>query len=173
MSNVSLWDDKTYYSVPYRYIGKQIEMQYDQTGVEIYYNSQRIASHKRCFKKGTYITVKEHMSSTHQFYSDWSPEYFEKQALKIGEETKKYVSALIEQQAYPETAYKQSLGIINLKKEYPQHRIELACRMAFNHDRYSYRTILRILKNNMDLELKNTEIQLTIPVHSNLRENFC
>lgn len=173
MGYVSLWDDKTYYSVPYRYIGKQVEMQYDQTGVEIYYNSQRIASHKRCFKKGTYITVKEHMSSTHQFYSDWSPEYFEKLALKIGEETKKYVSVLIDQQAYPETGYKQSLGIINLKKEYPEHRIELACRMAFSHDRYSYRTILRILKNNMDLEFKNTEIQLTIPVHSNLRENFC
>lgn len=173
MGYVSLWDDKTYYSVPYRYIGKQIEMQYDQTGVEIYYNSQRIASHKRNFKKGTYITVKEHMSSTHQFYSNWSPEYFEKLALKIGEETKKYVSALIDQQAYPETGYKQSLGIINLKKEYPQHRIELACRMAFSHDRYSYRTILRILKNNMDLEFKNTEIQLTIPVHGNLRENFC
>ena len=173
MGYVSLWDDKTYYSVPFRYIGKQVEVQYDQTSVEIYYNSKRIASHKRSFKKGMYITIKEHLSSTHKFYSDWSPEYFKKLALKIGEHTQKYISALIEQNTYPETGYKQSLGIINLKKEYPQHRIELACQMGFSHDRYSYRTILRILKNNRDIEFRNAEIQLAIPMHNNVRKNFC
>ncbi len=173
MGYISLWDDKTYYSVPYRYIGKQVEVQYNQTSVEIFYNYERIASHKRSFQKGAYVTIKEHMSSTHKFYSDWSPEYFEKLALKIGEQTKNYISALIEQNTYPETGYKQSLGIINLKKEYDHSRIELACQMALSHDRYSYKTIVRILKNNMDIEFRNAEIQMSIPMHNNVRNNFC
>ena len=39
--------DNTYYSVPYRYIGKQTQIQYTQSTVEVYCNNQRIAAHKR------------------------------------------------------------------------------------------------------------------------------
>lgn len=169
MGYIYLSDTKNYYSVPYRYIGKQVELQYNQDTLGIYYQSQRIASHKRIYRPGQYITIKEHMSSSHQFYSDWSPEYFNKLAKNIGNKTSEYIALLIQQQDYPEIGYKQALGILSLKKAFDKNRIETACAMALTHERYSYRTIKRILENNMDKMIETESQQIFIPVHMNIR----
>lgn len=170
MGYIYLSDTRNYYSVPYRYIGKRVELQYNHQSIEIYFQSERIASHKRDYRAGQYVTVKEHMSSTHQFYNDWSPEYFARLAQSIGSKTGQYISLLIKQQDYPETGYKQALGILSLKKAFEKHRIEKACAIALTHDRYSYRTIKRILENNMDkaIEAPRTK-QVFIPIHMNIR----
>ena len=77
---------------------------------------------------------------------------------------------VLEQQDYPETGYKQALGILSLKKAFDKHRIETACAMALTHERYSYRTVKRILENNMDKMLEaQASKQLFIPVHMNIR----
>ena len=169
MGYIYLSDTKNYYSVPYRYIGKQVELQYDQDIIEIYCQSDRIASHRRVYRPGQYVTIKEHMSSTHQFYNDWSPEYFNKLALSIGQKTGEYISLLIAQQDYPETGYKQALGILSLKKAFDKRRIEKACTLALTHDKYSYRTIKRILENNMDKAIETKTQKLYIPIHVNIR----
>lgn len=169
MGYIYLSDTRNYYSVPYRYIGKQVELQYNRETIEIYCQSERIASHKRVYLPGQYVTVKEHMSSSHQFYNDWSPEYFARLAESIGSKTGEYISLLIKQQDYPETGYKQALGILSLKKAFEKHRIEKACAIALTHDRYSYRTIKRILENNMDKAIEPKTKQIFIPIHMNIR----
>lgn len=170
MGYVYLSETKNYYSVPYRYIGRQVELQYNRDAIEIYCQGERIAMHKRVYRAGQYVTVKEHLSSSHRFYSDWSPEYFNKLAISIGPKTREYISQLIEQQDYPETGYKQALGIIGLKKAFDKKRIETACSMALTHERYSYRTVKHILENNMDRMLETPgPQQLFIPVHMNIR----
>lgn len=170
MGYIYLADTKNYYSVPYRYIGRQVELQYDRETIEIYYHDQRIAVHKRDFRPGQYVTVKEHLSSTHRFYSEWSPEYFNKLAKNIGPKTSEYITLLIDGQDYPETGYKQALGILALKKAFDKQRIETACAMAMTHQRYSYRTVKRILENNMDKMVPTQQPQqLFIPVHTNIR----
>jgi len=169
MGYIYLSDTKNYYSVPYRYIGKQVELQYNQETIEIYCQSDRIASHKRVYRPGQYVTIKEHLSSTHQFYSDWSPEYFHKLAKGIGSKTGEYIALLIQQQGYPETGYKQALGILSLKKAFEKHRIEKACAIALTHDKCSYRTIKRILENNMDKAIEVPAQQIFIPIHMNIR----
>jgi hypothetical protein len=45
MGYVYFSPDKSYYSVPYRYIGKQTQIHYTQKHIEVYYNHQRIAIH--------------------------------------------------------------------------------------------------------------------------------
>ena len=169
MGYVYLSDNKNYYSVPYRYIGKMVELQYNSQVVEIYYQGARISSHKRSQQAGHYSTIKEHLSSSHQFYSEWSPEYFQKLSADIGSNTSTYIGKLIQQQDYPELGYKQALGIIALKKAFSRSRIELACSMALSHDRYSYRTVKRILENNMDKALEVEPQQRSIPIHLNIR----
>ncbi len=169
MGYIYLSDTKNYYSVPYRYIGHQVEVQYTRETLEVYYQSDRIALHKRAYRPGQYVTSKEHLSSTHRFYGDWSPEYFTKLAGSIGIKTSEYIQLLIEQQDYPETGYKQALGILSLKKAFDKQRIETACTMALTHERYSYRTVKRILENKMDKVAESGQQQQPIPVHMNIR----
>ncbi len=166
--------DNTYYSVPYRYIGKQTQIQYTQSTVEVYYNNQRIAAHKREKEKGKYITVKGHLSSQHQAYSEWSPDYFKKKAAVHGKNVLNYISTILSFGDYPETQYKRAMGIIQLSKGYGSQRLDAACRMAQEAGGHSYSFIKNILKNRMDTastgQQGELEFEPHIPEHKNLRK---
>jgi len=169
MGFVYLHEDKNYYSVPYRYIGQHVEVQYNSEDVEIYYNSERIAIHKRNYRKGSYTTKEEHLSSSHKFYKDWSPDYFLSWANKYGNHVHAYVGKLLQQASYPEIAYKQCLGVINLKTEYTPQRLDNACKMALNQSRHGYRIIKNILANKMDMINQTTVTKPHITKHVNIR----
>ena len=54
--------DGMLYSVPYEFIKRKVDVRVTDSIVEIFYNHNRIASHRRLFgRKGQYSTVTEHM----------------------------------------------------------------------------------------------------------------
>lgn len=173
MGYVYFSPDKNYYSVPYRFIGKQTQIHYTNSWVEVYYNSERIAIHRRERARGVYITIKKHLSSTHQAYKDWSPEYFKTLAKKHGEAVMMFVEGLIHQSDYPEIAYKRAIGVIQLHREYGSERLNNACQRALYGNALKYYTVKNILKNNLDKEyLSIDNLNLTethIPKHDNIR----
>jgi len=165
--------DKSYYSVPHRYIGKSTHIHYTASTVEVYYYHQRIALHIRNLSKGIYITNQDHLSSSHKAYSEWSPEYFKKMASKHGHAVLAYVQQILSRSDYPETAYKSIMGIIQLHKIYSSKRLNDACERALYAHIPSYKLVKNILKNNLDKET-NIQQQLDldkphIPKHDNIR----
>jgi hypothetical protein len=165
--------DKSYYSVPYRYIGKSTQIHYTKNTVEVYFNHERIASHQRNPSKGIYITNKDHLSSTHKSYADWSPEYFKRLAKNHGNNVLTCVELILANTDYPETAYKSITGIIHLHKQYGSDRLNAACDRAIYGNKPSYGFIKNILKNNLDKEYINfKDLDKTtphIPQHENIR----
>jgi len=175
MGYVYLTEDKHYYSVPYRYIGRKVEVQYTYSTIEIYFERERIALHKRSKSQGKYTTITDHLSSSHKAYSEWSLDFFCAKAQKIGKYTEQFIREMIQQKDYPEVAYKQALGIILLAKKYPEERVEKACERALSIGRYGYHLIENILKNGMDQDQSEQLITPHIPPHSNIRggNNYC
>ena len=169
MGYIFLSEKKNYYSVPYRYIGKQVEVQHTIDTVEIYYKKQRIATHAKSNRRGNYTTVSDHLSSTHLYYQSLNKNFFVKMSAEIGINTASYVAKLIDGQPYPEVGFKRSQGIISLKNKYPKERIETACEKALAYDICSYRIIENILKNNTDMEPEQKQIKHKIKPHGNLR----
>lgn len=169
MGYIFLSEDKHYYSVPYRFIGKHVEVRYTHSVVEIFYNHERLCTHKRERQPGRYSTQKDHLSSAHKAYSEWSLPFFQRKAENIGPETVKYITRVILQYSYPEIGYKQAMGIIQLTRLYEKTRIEKACRRALTLEHCSFRTIANILRTGSD----QLEIQLGdsnhIPEHENIR----
>ncbi|MBC8179608.1 IS21 family transposase [candidate division KSB1 bacterium] len=165
--------DKSYYSVPYRYIGKSTQIHFTKSIVEVYYNNERIALHKRNPVRGSYNTIKEHLSSQHQVYSEWSSEYFMKKAAPHGEHVVTCIENLFAGNEYPETQYKRAMGIIQLNREYGSERLNNACHVAISAGITSYKRIKNILKNNLDKRsLEDISIgffEPHIPLHENLR----
>jgi hypothetical protein len=163
---------KNYYSVPYRYIGKQVELRYDTRVLEVYYQGQRIAMHTTSQAKGKYVTQVDHLSSNNQAYLDWSPSYFSELAAPLGDHVQLYVDELIAARPYPEQAYKQVQGILALAKQYPADRVNKACHLAQRHPSRTYMMIKQILENNQDQQpdhRTDTEQKHDIPKHSNVR----
>jgi transposase len=69
--------DRMYYSVPYDYIKREIEVRLTRNTVEMFFKGARIASHQRLHgKPGQFCIVPEHMPESHQMYHDWDKEKF-------------------------------------------------------------------------------------------------
>ena len=65
--------DGMLYSVPYEFIKRKVDVRVTDTVIEIFYNHNRIASHRRLYgRKGQYSTVTEHMPADHQAYLEWN-----------------------------------------------------------------------------------------------------
>jgi hypothetical protein len=77
-----LGEDKHYYSIPFRHLGKYVKRCYTAKNVEIYFEFKRIAIHARFRTKHQYTTLKEHLPENHQWVMHWSVEFFTKQVLR-------------------------------------------------------------------------------------------
>ncbi|GFP19701.1 hypothetical protein HKBW3S03_01206 [Candidatus Hakubella thermalkaliphila] len=71
--HIELREDRHYYSVPWEYKGKRVQVLYTDRVVEIYHDHLRIAFHKRDRTPHKYTTLREHMPPHHRFYDEWSP----------------------------------------------------------------------------------------------------
>lgn len=171
--HITLGEDWHHYSVPYQHIGKVVMAVYDSDTVEIYFQFQRIALHKRSYKKHGYTTLKEHMPEGHQHYFEqrgWTADYFLRQAGAIGLSTKQYMEQLLKGKHFTEQTYNACLGILRLGKQYGEERLENACRRALAGCVFTYRTIDNILKNNLDKLPFNQQTELfQTPDHDNIR----
>ena len=170
---ICLGEDKHYYSVPYRYIGKKVNILYSQSQVDIYYRNEHIAAHKRNPRPFTYSTVEDHLASKHRFKSDWTPEKFIERAEVIGEDTKAYIIEILGKRQHPEQAYKSCQGILNYVAKVGDKRLNAACRRANYYGDYSYKTIIAILEKRMEFaDLDEENEKGTTPSHINIRGNI-
>ena len=161
--------DKHYYSVPYRYIGKKVKIEYTRTHVSIFIQHERIAYHRRVAGIYGYTTIKEHLPSHHRFVSEWNPEKFIGWAQSVGAETEKVISTILASKKHPEQSYKSCLGILSFGKKVGYERLNLACRRADQYGSYSYRTIRNILTGNYECLPYEEQSPYTAPHHENIR----
>jgi transposase len=168
--HVVLGSDKHYYSVPYRFIGKKVKLLYSRHTVEIYYNYERIALHRRSKTAYQYTTEKEHLASTHRFVSEWTPERFADWAATIHEDVRLYVLKVLDRKQHPEQAYKSCMGILGFAKKVGHERLIKACQRALGYGAYNYKTIQKILELQLDQKDAPDETdQLSMPLHDNIR----
>ena len=167
---VCLSEDKHYYSVPYRYIGKKVSILYSQSQVDIYYRYEHIASHKRTRRPYGFTTVIDHLASRHKYQADWNPERFMERARTIGEDTEKYIIEILNRRPYPEQAYKTCHGILNYSAKVGIVRLNAACKRAAFYGDYSYKTIVAILEKRLDqVPFETDPVQTIMPIHKNIR----
>ncbi len=168
--HVYLSMDKHYYSVPYRYRGKQIDVLFTASTVELYHNNVRIAFYKRNRSRYGYTTVPEHMPPNHRWRDDWNAEKLIGWGESIGDEVQAVIEAVLLSRRHPEQGYKTCLGILNLAKSFGNARLVKACRRAIDYEQYSYRMIKNILQNNMDVRSQEpTLFDTAVPLHENIR----
>lgn len=171
--HVVLSNDKHYYSVPYQYIRKKVKLVYTSKKVEIFHKYNRIALHQRSLKSYNYTTITEHLASTHQFITDWTPQRFINWAASIDNEVKEFIIRLLENKQHPEQAYKSCMGVLSFAKKVGNERLSKACKRALDHNIYNYKIIQKILENGLDKLNIEPEQEQELPLHGNIRgENY-
>lgn len=139
--------DGMLYSVPYEYIKRKVDVRVTDTTIEIFYNHNRIASHRRLYgRRGQYSTITEHMPKDHQKYLEWNGDRFRQWAERIGINTSKVVNALLASQPVEQQSYRSCMGLLKLADKYSVDRLEAACARALTYTASpSYKSIKNIL----------------------------
>lgn len=170
--HVLLSKDKHYYSVPYQYLRKKVKIVFTSNNVEIFYKYNRIALHPRNYKSYSYTTLKEHMASTHQFVSEWTPQRFINWGASIDASVELFITNLLEKKQHPEQAYKSCIGVLSSAKKVGNERLINACKKALDFNIYNYKIIQTILNKGLDLLSKEeVDEELKLPEHQNIRGN--
>lgn len=163
--------DGCYYSVPFTYAKKILDVRYTARIVEVFYKGNRIASHRRSYIKGDRKLIKEHMPQHHQKYAQWTPERIISWANTKGDSVGELVQRIIEKYSHPEQGYRACMGLIRLNDSYGD-RLNMACKRALFINAISYKEVLAILKNNLDqqpLPQVIEELQITKSAHDYVR----
>ena len=157
------------YSVPYQLVREQVEVRYTTHTVEIFHRGKRVVSHRRRYDRQP-STVAEHMPSVHRAHAEWSPSRLIRWAEKVGPETGKLVSRILESRPHPEQGYRACLGIMQLGRRYGNIRLEAASARALALGSYRSRTIQNILSAGQDrLPLGPPAETIPTPTHANIR----
>ena len=159
-----------YYSTPYKYIGKKVEVRATNKTVECFCDNQRIAAHTRSYKKYSFTTLEEHMPQSHQEHVKFSPGRLKNWAAKIGEPTLIFIEHMINSRAFPQQAYRACLGLLRLSNHYGDLRLNRACHKAFLVGASRYQQVEAILKNNLEeVPINNTIENTPLILHENIR----
>ncbi len=120
--------------------------------LEIFYNHNRIASHRRLYgRKGQYSTVVEHMPEDHQKYLEWNGDRFRKWAERIGTNTYRVVDAILTSKRVEQQTYRSCMGLLKLADKYSVERLETACKKALTYTAIpSFKSIKNILTTGHD-----------------------
>jgi transposase len=142
--------DHHYYSVPYQLVGERVDVRATLTVVECIYRGRRVASHRRSFSKGGFVTDPAHMPDSHRRYAEWTPSRMIGWAETIGPHTAAAARHILARLRHPEQGFRSCLGIISLGKKYGNDRLEAACRRARAIGSIRYKTIQSILRTGLD-----------------------
>lgn len=130
-----------YYSVPYRYVSKKVELRVSSKTVQIYYENLKIAEHIRLYEhKRRYSTIPEHMPEKHQ---GMNKEKLISWGYKIHEDIGNFLTKYFAKIPIEEQGYKGAQGIIDLsRKNLP--RLITAIGEANDYGVYTYSAIKAI-----------------------------
>lgn len=157
--NYHITVDKMNYSVPCEYIKRKVDVRMTRNTVEIFFDGNRICSHRRLYgKPNQYSTNEEHMPADHQKYIQWNGERFIKWASKIGESTATVVKAILSGYKVEQQGCKACIGLLKLADKYTPDRLENACKRALSFTpRPSHKNIQVILASGQDKQEEQSE----------------
>ena len=161
--------EKSYYSVPYRFARKQVDLRVTARIVEVFFEQRRIASHARSHSKHRHVTDSEHMPRAHREHAEWSPMRLVKWAESIGPSTAQLVSSIMASRPHPEQGFRACLGILRLSKRDGAERLEKASLRAVLSGSLSFRSVDSILKNGLEDEPLPERSNRSLPKHDNVR----
>ncbi|MGE5541787.1 MAG: Mu transposase domain-containing protein [Bacillota bacterium] len=136
------------YSVPFRLLRRTLSVRVGEKTVEFYHGEDLVKTHLRRFDRGTSTDMTDLPDEKTAFYLR-TPQVCLQKASQIGTSVHDVVLVLLNQGAF--THRRQAQGILRLEQKHGAGRLNTACKMALSCDDPQYRTIRRILDNQMDL----------------------
>ena len=160
------------YSVPAKYVGKRVELIYDDDTIEVYYNMRFVTTHQRDDTPYEYTTKSSHNLPGHHgnYENDIKGQF--KKAADIHDDVYQYLKLVEQDKKYPPQVFRSIRSILALGDKYGKDRLIKACRIAKECGEYSFDQLRWMLRNGEDYDLApDTEVEDRPEEHSKAHKN--
>ena len=146
-----------FYSVPYRFVGKEVEIKFNFKMIYIYSDADEIAVHPVAVGKGHYVTNKAHYPEDKLLDTNFHILSSIEKSKKIGANTELLIKKLFESpRNHPLRNLTKVLGILALKDKYSVGAIEYGAEAALESNKLNYNYIKSCAKNYRPSKEKTT-----------------
>lgn len=140
--------DGSYYSAPYRYAGKQLDVYLFERVVQLFDGRELLATHVRASSTGTWRTNSAHYPPDKAAYLEKTPQRCRELAQLVGPATHDVVERLLSDR--PLDRLRSVQAILRLGDTVGKTRLEAACARALFYGDIRYRRIKDILNAALD-----------------------
>lgn len=156
---------KALYSLPTRYIGRQVWVRGDSGLVRIYLDGLLIKTHPRQEPGGRSTDYDDYPAELTP-YALRDPQRIIRQAIQLSPDIGRFMEQLLSG-TLPWTKIRQGQKLLRLTKKYGEHRVASACRRALAFDLINVRRVESILLKDLDqLELPIDQDAAVIPIET-------
>jgi len=136
--------DKSYYSLPTRWIGKEVWARGTRNLVQIFFDEQLIKTHLRAKQPGTWVTDPTDYPPEKLAYLMPTPTYCRQKASEIGPHTETLVQKILQDHAMRNL--RKAQAILRLAEKHGHVSMEATSERALFFDNLNYRSIKTILE---------------------------
>ncbi|MDD5095718.1 MAG: IS21 family transposase [Dehalococcoidia bacterium] len=140
--------EHSYYSLPTRYIGREVWVRGDERLVRVFLGPELIKTHPRAQRPGTWVTDLSDYPPEKLAYLMPAPSYCRKRAAEVGPQTQILVRKILAENAMRNL--RKAQAIIRLADKYGKERMEAASQRSLYFGNLHYRAIKRILERDLD-----------------------
>ena len=148
---------RNFYSVPYKYVGREVEVKYNGSMIHIYYETKRIASHSIVKGHTHYQTNPAHYPEDKIVEINYHLSQARVQAKRIGSNMVYLIEKLIKMDRFPLKTLRKVQGVLGLSKMFECEALDYAAGLSLEHDRLTYQGVKSFAKNYKYIEEKRFE----------------
>ena len=141
--------DKSYYSLPTRFIGKKIWAKGTKKMVELFLNHERVKVHPRSHTPGRWVTDQTDYPPEKLAFLMATPTWCRKKAAEFGPYTEALITAILKEGAMKNL--RKAQAILRLAEKY-SGEIEKVAERALSYGNIRYRAIKTMLENGIATE---------------------
>jgi hypothetical protein len=141
--------DKSYYSLPTRYIGRKVWAKGTQKTTEIFLDQERIKVHPRSHNPGRWVTDQTDYPPEKLAFLMATPTWCRKKAAEFGPHTEELITAILKESAMKNL--RKAQAILRLAEKYSGD-IERVAERAMSYGATRYRSIKAMLENGISDE---------------------
>lgn len=147
--------EKRLYSVPFRLVGRTVDIRAKGRSIAIFADDERVATHSTS-DKGSRSTVESHLPAERAPWRHRSHAYWQARATALGADVGRLV----------DTVFAGQIGLSKLRavqsivthlEPFPEERRNAACRRALEFGNHTYKGIKQILLKGLDHEPLHTQ----------------
>lgn len=148
--------NKSYYSVPYLYLGKRIMIHHNSKWIKVFAkeeNTLKLVAFHRTVNKGSFETNKDHLPENKTFTTLSYMKYLITKCNQVGTSCESWaIEALNERD---QRAFRPIQGILSLTGKYGAVTVNGACEKAIKLNSYRYHTVKQLCENQKEQERGN------------------